>query len=74
MLKHVHGYYAFRDIFGLFQGMTQESDILVNRVVEQHECQTIRQQWSESAHCACEGATRSEVKLQRAGGSDCCTP
>lgn len=36
--------------------MTQESDILVNRVKEQHECQTIRQQQSsESAHCASEG-------------------
>lgn len=35
--------------------MTQEFDILVNRLKEQHACQTIRQQWSESAHCASGG-------------------
>lgn len=51
--------------------MTQEADILVNRVKEQHECQTIRQQPSESAHCAYEGAIYS-VELQQACASAWC--
>lgn len=37
--------------------MTQETDILVNRVRENRECQTIRQREGESALCASEGAT-----------------
>lgn len=31
--------------------MTHSSDILVNRVKQQHECQTKCQQWSEAVHC-----------------------
>lgn len=31
--------------------MTHRSDILVNRVKQQHKCQTECQQWSEAAHC-----------------------
>lgn len=31
--------------------MTHSSDILVNRVKQQHECQTKCQQWIEAVHC-----------------------
>lgn len=65
---------ASRAIFDLtFQSINKQPcessfDILVNCVREQHECQTIRQQSAESAHCAFEG-TEGQIahKLNSSG-------